>query len=83
LKVPDVGGSDAISEFERACADKQIRKRDTDTLRLTLSVNLSGTEGDPDRHRLDGNACQEIVKKPLAAAAALGSIRTGDAVREF
>ena len=56
--MPDVGRSHTVAEFQGGRADQQIRERDPDTSRLVLSVDLSGTKRDSNRHRLDGDTGQ-------------------------
>src|SRR5471030_2597286 len=83
LEVADVCRSHSVSKLHCARSYQQIRKRNADTLGLALAVDLSGTNGDRDRDRLDGNTGQQLVKETLPPLAALGCVGASNAVREF
>jgi hypothetical protein len=83
LKVADVGSSHAVSQFEGARPDEEIRKRNSHAFGWALAVDLTGAQSDRDCYWLDGYSGEQLVKKTLPALSALRCVGASDAVGEF
>jgi len=53
--MAEVRRSDAKADFQSARSDQEVGEGNTNPVRLTQSVDLSGTESDKDGDRLDRN----------------------------
>lgn len=72
-----------VVEFERCNTDQQIRKRNADTVRPALSVDLPGTQRRRNRHRHDRDGTGQLSEKALAIMATLWRVCPRDAMSEF
>jgi hypothetical protein len=49
LKLPDIGCSGSVAQFQATRSDQQVLKRNSDTPRWALAVDPSRAKGDLDR----------------------------------
>src|SRR5258708_1475398 len=83
LEVAHIRGRNSIPKLQRRNTDQQVRERQPDTLRGTLSIYWPGPESDRDRQGLHRQSHHQLVQKFLPRHFSLWRIGSSHTMRQL